>query len=434
MLKKIVKIIILSPPLFVFSLCAFCATPAHHQETLHRFVFFGDSLSDTGNYPEPANISAPTFKNVNLYVPITNPVPANSYGKGFIPTRKFLNQSIGPQGKINNEEKVLYSINWPLYLIYNSDNHHNQQYLSTWQDHYQHPLKLANSINYAWASALARGDAGDNQCYHENGKYFKGKCTAKSIMTQRAIYLKNTANNAHYDKDTKYAYTMLAIPNLGKQVSLYLSDHTVSIKNNTIFFIYIGANDIGNYLKSNIGKMSLLPFNMLKSKIDAQMQLIASSVKQTIERLNHAYTHKHLTYKIYVLTLPKLSNLYAAQRYIRTPIIGKRLLKSTDYSVATYNHYLKAKLQDMENVVVLDTGHKIDQLALSHTYKNSSQNGTMCIKDKSNDYLNPSLKSNENCTYNNSQESYFSWNNAHFVSRVNKSLAKYLGEFIHQKK
>ena len=388
-------------------------------------IIFGDSLSDTGNYPEPSNVLFPTLGNFNLYVPITNPVPSNLYGKAGVPSLHFLKQSIPQQGTINQTKKVLYSINWSLYLLYHLDPGHP---LIPWSQHYVSPTTPANNINYAWASAVADGGRGIRACFHDNGSAFPGKCDAKTLLAGKQRYLKHTQESPDYDRRHHYVYADLDLPNFDEQVALYLNDKSVSVKNNTSFFIYIGSNDVSHYVKSKIIEFVLLPFSFVKRELDKKMLAVASSVDVGVKQIEKAYRGKHYHYKIYVLTLPKLSNLHEAYKYTHAPLVGGKLKKVLDYAVASYNNALARLLKGDPHVVVADTGHKIDELANEDKYKNAVDKGLACIDDPSEDYTNPSLRVNANCNYNNAmgQGTYLSWNNGHFTSQVNEQVAEFL--------
>lgn len=386
-----------------------------------HFIIFGDSLSDTGNFPEPSNISSPVLKNFNLYIPIASPVPLYAYGKEAVPSQDFLKRSIPEQGLINNKAHQLYSINWPLYFVYSK----NQPLLMTWTQHYLHPKAQADSINYAWASAIALGQPG---CFHDDGKVFSGPCDGASIIQQRNTYLNNTKNDPQYDKKTKYKYTDIKIPNLGKQVSLYLGDKSVSVKNNTSFFIYLGGNDIGNYLKSKILQVIFYPSGMFHKKVDKQMASVASSVSDAVSRIEAAYHGTGLNYHIYVFTLPKLSNLHEGYTYSHIFLVGGEIKKTLNYTVKSYNQALYKTFKGDDDVQVLSVGHEINTLAKGAQYKQAVEKGLTCINDPSGDYTRPDKTVNANCLYNSNhgKASYFSWNNAHFVSRVNEQVAAFL--------
>ncbi len=393
---------------------------------IQHYVFFGDSLTDTGNCPEPTNITSPVLKNFNLYVPVSNPVPSDLYGKNGVPSLEFLQKSLPPHTMIDNQTKPLYSINWPLYLTYNQ----HQTHLTTWYQHTQHPGLSVDSINYAFASALARGSEGDNQCYHDDGTYFVGTCDAQSIIKQRQVYQQHTKNNPSFDKDSDYTYRDLQIPNLGKQVGFYLEDKGINIKDNTNFYIYIGSNDIGNYAKNNILKIILTPSRFLRRSLDQQAQLMANSVQNAAQRIKQAYTNKVITsYHIVVLTLPKLSNLHISYAYKRIPLIGSKLISTLDYFVQSYNQALTKMFKNDAHVTIAQNGAQLDRLANNVKYQYAIKNGKVCINDPSGTYIRPSSM-NANCNY--SDGTYFSWNNSHLVTQVNQSQAQAMSKFIIQ--
>lgn len=395
---------------------------AEPTTTTQHYIFFGDSLTDTGNYPEPTNITSPALKNFNLYVPVSNPVPSDLYGKNGVPSLEFLQKSLPPHTMIDNHTKPLYSINWPLYFIYNQ----HQTHLTTWYQHTQYPSVSADSINYAFVSALARGSEGDNQCYHNDGTYFVGTCDAQSIIKQRQVYQQHTKDNPSFDKNSDYSYRDLQIPNLGKQVSFYLEDKDIRTKDNTSFYIYIGSNDIGNYAKNNILKIILTPSRFLRRSLDQQSQLMAQSVQNAIQRIEQAYANKAIaSYRIIVLTLPKLSNLHISYAYKRIPLIGRKLMGTLDYFVQSYNMALTKTFQNDAHVTVVQNGAQLDRLATDTKYQAAIKNGKVCINDPSGAYVMPSSM-NANCDY--SDGTYFSWNNSHLVTQVNQIQAQFLSQ------
>lgn len=397
-----------------------------------HLIFLGDSLSDTGNYPEPANVSHPVLKNFNLYVPVSNPVSAQNSGI----SQTFLKNSLGDlvqQGKINSEEKTLYSVNWPLYLTYRSSVYP----LITWF-HMQTQHLSADNINYAWASAQTGDPSGKTEangaCYHDDGSIFPGECDEISVLKNRNIYVKHTANNPNFDQNTKYLYDDLQIPDLGKQISFYLDDTSEPLQDNTVFFIYIGNNDIGHFLKKNIIKIVVYPVALFQNIIDSHVSLFARNVKVAVHRIESAYQkapNKH--YKVKVLTLMHLSNLAEGYSYTHPSIFGKpvwiplisyRIQAAINNSVDSYNQDLKNNFADDSHVQVIDSGAFLNQLASSSKFKDAVDKGKACVNDSA--YVQPNTEGTNNCHYTHDGQSavYFSWNNAHLTSPVNLDLAK----------
>lgn len=405
--------------------------------TNEHTVFFGDSLADTGNYPEPFNVNAPSLMNFNLYVPITNPISVTD-----VNFKNFLTGSLGvpeEQGKINYQEKVKFSANWPLYLTYKL----NGKSLITW---YQQTKSAGNSdynnINYAWASAIAGNDKGliepTGNCFHDNGTVFTGVCDVDTILQNRNQYLEHTKQDPNFDKNNHYTYSDTQIPDLGKQVSLYLDNGVI---NNTNLFIYIGANDIGHFLKTKILNVVLEPSFLFKKKLEKQMPLIANHVKEAINRLETAYQKtdgQNASFNIYILTLGHLSNLHQGYSYMHPnifgrptwlPIISPRIKKAINNAVDLYNQQLKALVASAHypNVKILDSGQYLNQLANSDEYKDSIENGTVCVNESA--YTTPTAAGTNNCRYKDKEGNivtYFNWNNSHYTSAVNKQLADYL--------
>jgi|GEM_PF-3218144 len=392
-------------------------------------IMFGDSIVDTGNYPEPANVHSPGLSNFNLYVPITNPV--NVSDEAF---KAFLLASLSPayqQGKIDDEAKAKHSANWPLYLTYKL----NAQPLITWYAHEEKDSPVIN-INYAWASAVAGNPRGTSEptgeCFHDDGSPFPGNCNTDTLISNKQLYLAHTSENPNYDK-----YTDIQIPDLGKQISSYLDDKSVSLKTNTTFFIYIGANDIGNFLKANLIKAVLEPSSMFKKTVEQQMPIIANHVNEAIQRLELAYTNVGKSkFQIYLLTLPNFNDLHEGYTYTHPSIFGKptwlpgispRIENAMTNAQISYNQNLEAVAAKYHNVFVINMGDYLDKLAASSVYKDSVKNGTVCIEGPA--YTTPQANGTNNCKYENKQERtviYFSWNNAHFSSPVNQQIASYI--------
>ena len=401
------------------------------SSAIQHIIIFGDSLSDTGNYPEPANISSPQLKNFNLYVPITNPVEITKAS-----FKTFLLDSLGPidqLGKINNLPKTLYSVNWPLYVTYQLSTHP----LNSWYRYYTHANADITNINYAWASALAGNNKGDREpegaCYHDDGSLFPDVCTADTLWQHRQQYLEHTIVDPNFDKKHHYAYQDIQVPDLGKQVSFYLDDDKVRLKDKTALFIYIGANDIGNLLKTNLIRAITEPTLLFKKMvIEKQVPHIVIHLQQAVSRIETAYKNKapNAQFKIYLLTMPHFSDLYEGYAYTHPVIFGKptwvpvislRIRNAIDNAVDVYNQALKALAAQDADVNVIDADHTIATLAALPQYHQSVVNGTACVDQSG--YTDPAAPLT-NCYYKNQSEaSFFSWNNAHYTASINQQLA-----------
>jgi hypothetical protein len=402
----------------VLQITTLSAAPLH-------FTFFGDSFTDTGNFPEASNVSDPVLKNFSLYVPVSNPVLLKAQDPMF----HFLERSLGPLselGQINGQARAHYSVNWPLYLMY-SFSHHSPKALISWSKMATDSSHDAQSVNYAWASALAGNSKGDKEmdgeCFHVNGQPFLGDCQASSLLAFRKEYQVQTAKNPNFDKDQDYDYQTLQIPDLNKQVALYLYDFRNRLPSQNALFIYIGANDIAHFMKSHLIKAAFYKEDyFIANSSQPQMEIVASYVDQAVGQIEAAYG-SNKNYHIYVLSLPHLSNLYEAYAYKEIPFIGSKFIQILDRTVDEYNADLSTQFQKDSQVSFLDSGSKMNQWAASSLFKDSVVNGKACSKDPH--YLMSSAINTTNCYYE--QEGmtkiYFSWNNAHFTAPVNQRLA-----------
>ncbi|MDA7742399.1 SGNH/GDSL hydrolase family protein [Francisellaceae bacterium] len=392
---------------------------------VRRYVVFGDSLSDTGNYPEPTNVEAPRFSNFNLYIPVSNPVPENLYGKNGFPSKEFLQRSVKYQGKINGQPKSYYSMNWPLYFTYGKQNHQ----LVSWYAHTKDSNSTVHSINYAWASAVSGKESSDGKtqtglCFHDDGSEI-GVCSKTSILKGRAAYALHT-QDLHYDQEHGYDYQDMVIPDVGKQVELYIEDTRPLIRKNTSFIIYIGANDISRYLRAHIVRVM---FGAYHSDVKSMTKGIVSNVEQAVQKLKAAYPSSNQGNHIYILTLPNFDYLHVIHDFSLVPNAAAALT----YAVQQYNAELGIAFKDNPDVSVIDSGTFIDALAHKSIYAASAKSGSTCIgsdDDLREAYVTPlAVISNTNCGYvnkNGEEVSYFGWNNAHFTSSVNKDIADFL--------
>lgn len=396
-----------------------------------EFTFFGDSLSDTGNFPEPASIEQPSLKNFNLYVPITNPVVLNSQD----PMQHFLMQSLGPvskQGLINGSSRAQWSINWPLYLVYQLTP--TQPLLARFSPTYVAGQSL--NINYAVAAAIAGNANGDpeamGECFHLGGSAFYGDCTVATMANNRQTYEKQTAEDPHYDQKTNNRTKAVQVPDLNKQISIFLDDQQGKMPANNALFIYIGANDIGDFLKPLVLDMALeSESDFIVKRVTPQMQITANYVKQAVSRLEHAYGTRS-DYRIYILTLPHFSHLHQAYEYAHIPLFGAlfgaKLLRILDQSVDLYNNDLKQIMAHDSHVSVVDSGAQLDKLAASSVYQQAIKEGQACAQDQA--YLTASANHTHDCQVQIGTRlnttTYFSWNDLHYTAPVNASLAHFL--------
>lgn len=400
------------------------AVPSH-------LTFFGDSLTDTGNFPEPANVADATLKNFNIYVPISNPVVLPTSD----PMNAFLTESEGAlsaQGEINGEARSQYSINWPLYLTY-ALTQNDPKPVITWFSYKNQQSSDTDNINYAWASAVAGNPSGDpeqmGECFHLSGQAYYGDCTFDTIKQDRDTYHTETAADSHFDKENNYEAKVVQVPDLNKQVDFFVHDFQNNMPDNNAIFIYIGGNDISDYLKPLILDMALDNENdFITKKVTPQMAIIASYTKQAVETIKAAYGSK-TDYHIYIMSLPHLSNLHEAYEYehipVFGPLFGNKLIDVLNKTVDIYNADLKNLYPQDAQVTFIDSGAQMNAWAASDTYKDAIAAGKACSQDDN--YLQPSAAGTADCAYSGkTAENYYSWNDAHFTAPVNKALAQYI--------
>jgi len=400
------------------------AAPAH-------LTFFGDSLTDTGNFPEPANVTDPTLKNFNIYVPISNPVIITSD-----PMNNFLVNSegaLGKQGDIGGEARAHYSINWPLYLTYDETVGTTAPSLTTWIRYKNQAATASDNMNYAWASAVAGNPSGDpevaGECFHSGGEAYYGDCSAITMLNDRKAYQAETAANPEFDKEHNYQAKILQIPDLNKQVSLFESDFNKQLPNNNAIFIYIGGNDISHFLKPLILDLAVeSEDDFMTKRADPQMAIVASYVKQAVTTIEAAYKAQAPTdtYHIYIMSLPHLSNLHEAYSYAHIPVLGKKIISVLDKTVGAYNADLNSAVSGDSNVTYVDSGAQMDAWAASATYKDAVTKGQACSSQAA--YLTASAAGTTDCQQTDSGVTTgdFSWNDAHFTAPVNEALAEYI--------
>ena len=374
------------------------ATPAA------KYIFFGDSLTDTGNMPQPSNYTHDDDNTLlaayNLYVPISNPVPqslysADNYSKYVdqenlpnlkYPSADFLKDSLNTNvlsstidGKLRSEYENNYSINWPLYFVYNSemkysDNADNIMPLISWFKLHKEPHTTGANINYAWAGAVV--DSSDDpdpskavtpKCYRDNNSTKSENCNGQGILGSIQTYSSGSKKTTDY-KSTK----AVEIPNLAEQIILLnndISNKKVYINNKTQFYIYIGANDVSNFIKAHItppatclvAKKSqkcntqdyILTNNdwdksdsNFKHLIHTKMESIAKSIAASAKQLSTINPVINPS-QIHVLTLPELKNLHETNGYTKIPLVGDKVSKVFGYAEDDLNKDLTTYMSDL---------------------------------------------------------------------------------------
>ena len=400
--------------MFLVSISLFAAKQDLHFE---RVIFFGDSLSDTGNFPEPNNYDSSTVPPYNLYIPISSPVKSTEYGNEFIvpqttdvswryPTKLFLEESSSlKQGLIDRKTKDYRSINWVEYFVFNSFSS-NSAKLIPWTVLYNAsdaPNKQT-SVNYAWVWAMTI-DGFSNLYY----KPINTK-NEKELNERKQAYLNGNIN-----------IDQVAIPGVRKQVSMYFNDlKTGKIKrnNNTAYIIYIGGNDLSNTLNNDLMKLHVNKFLKTIGSVSFP-GIMAMNVKNAVDEI----IAKGHAKNIYIVSFLNASNLPRAYNtFSLAP--GRWLLKKLiTASVTSYNRQLADifSAKSYESIVkVLPLGDALNRLASQPRFVQSVKNGLSCVSE-----INTSTKPKpeiNNCNYN-TDETYFAWNDSHLSTKVNQYAA-----------
>jgi hypothetical protein len=169
----------------------------------------------------------------------------------------------------------------------------------------------------------------------------------------------NMTKHPSDNKSSNSSDTDVIMPNLGKHVS-YLVSKT---KGNLTFMLFIDYKDIVDYEKSMHDKISSLPLEKLKPMFNKQIQFSLSSISEAIKKINATYANKKINYKIYVTTLPNISNFLETHHYAsKLSTKRKKWLKLNEYVVAIYNTGIKENIRAMPHVVMIDTGNQLNEL------------------------------------------------------------------------
>ncbi|MGJ3500135.1 Esterase EstP precursor [Piscirickettsia salmonis] len=201
---------------------------------VNKAIFFGDSLSDVGNYP--VGSSEP-------YVPVTNPY------QGY---RAYYGGSVG--------------VIWPQIItreLYNQGGFSSPFVVaSRVTNQRNHQVTPDVSLDYAWASAVT-GDVYTNR----QGQVLK-ECSEPS---QRP----------------------LCIPGLAKQVGLYLDAHQGQADPKAVYFLWAGGNDMFNNIANVISlRWTRIAWSPAQNIADAAAKLANAGARHIIiiNLPNVAYT------------------------------------------------------------------------------------------------------------------------------------------------
>jgi len=238
-------------------------------------IVFGDSLSDIGNGPESLTLNGDDTTSgffTNAYVPISNPVNpsedwilpgldlvfpseiADSTYTATLPSQLQLCDNIVEKGDQTGKcvEREYRSLNWVEYFVSNAallnliDPGAN---LRPWVIQYAQSkdnVEPYQSVDYAFYSALSGDECGDFDLNPASCR-FAHLPLERSVFTKQSIY-RNKQSKKNASRNQKLREKVI-IPGLGKQIEMFRRDKNerrVKVDNDTLYLVYVGANDISN--------------------------------------------------------------------------------------------------------------------------------------------------------------------------------------------
>ncbi len=264
------------------------------QPIKNNMIFFGDSLSDVGN-------NTWILMDGEIGAPITN-----------------LN---------NQNHKYL----WPNYLV--TEKLKKEVYPSS-------QINLApfnDNVSYAYASA----DSSDN--------YLNTDWPQKDTP---APYINQSCTQPGVIKDEMGTIVSTCVPGLLKQVDIYLAQVKYKPNSKTIFFIWVGANDLLNYYTaymshSFLRKLLIERFSLPSTNELDKIELQAvSHINASKKKLIDAGVKAEM---IYILNLPDLSRTPAVRTnnsWALKILYGK---KNLEKSLSDMSRNFNQKLQSQQS-------------------------------------------------------------------------------------
>lgn len=364
-----------------------------------NLIVFGDSLSDSGNFPETQFAfhdlhAAKTLKNTNphFYVPFSNPVDRHVPSQWPPIQLRYLSEQapIFPDTK----QRSFYSFSWPqFFLTLAKQNRLTRSDIIVPSLLIHERLIPANfSFNYAWGYAMS--DAGCTNPHYD----FIASCSPEEITQRRKQYLKTFSASD---------FNRLLIPNVDQQVQFFIQDvksKRVLIDQNTLYVFYIGGNDLISGAKSLEHGNAIPAFSLILGNT-------ADHVIAAISNLLHELPANDRPKVIYVLDQ---FNGKIAPAYYKRPV--SRL---ADVIVTPFNFWLrwKAKLYNVfsKTKIVVVPVSKWYEIAEKSAYFKKTM-GSACMVNGG-DYANPNEIPTHNCA------GFIFWNDVHPSSEMNALIA-----------
>lgn len=376
---------------------------------INNVIIFGDSLSDTGNFPESSNIwwradKPKTILNAvpQFYVPFANPVvmrtkkfsvpiaqktyPWPSFNKNYLATQALVMGFSTP--------RRYRSVSWPQFFLAMAKAEkliaHDAiapTYLLT-----SRHLSPTLSFNYAWGYA----PSGKN-CVNP---YYEtiASCDENSIHQARLNYINHP---------TQKNYLKIEVPGLIQQISLFQQDlqaHRIAVTKNTKYIFWIGGNDLIMVDKA-LRHFNVLPlFSFLLGSADR-------NVFASINKLITTLPKNSKPTRIYVFAL---FNPGFTPAFYKTPLapVGNFLVRVFNiilrFDAFIFNFHSATK------IMVVPSDHWFRQASQDNYFKINM--GKTCQLDGG-DYTHPAIIPKTNCAH------FMFWNSVHVTTQMNALVA-----------
>ncbi len=427
-------------------ICLYTGLYSHIAYGKHdQLIFFGDSLTDTGNFPTPSNVNHYNLMHFNYFVPISNLVlPQHiQLRHDLLPdklhstvlTEDFLERSLVQAQNTGNLQSKMFTMTWAIPLAYYLNG--NPVYPSNKLNDLHIKVGLHPNINYACSAAVTgMQDYGRQQSgYFATSKYPDQPIalTKEELAANHQKYKENTSKNLDFDSDNNYKYPSIRVPDLTTQIDSYLQDTQHSPNNNTSFFIFIGANDIGWIMSQWLAPISVC-FN---ASSDQRLDFIINHIERAIRKIKQAYAEKNSTgnYTIHLLTLHNLTYSPRFHQQLNHPslapikyLFGAQITQYLVSLCSRFNEKLRETFQESPHVKILETGELLDTLANSNAYRaNMGKAYISYLLEIEKPYLasEPFIRNEAN------RPSYYLYfNQSHLTSAAYIELANFVAEQI----
>lgn len=307
----------------IVAISAFLSCPLLATAKISNMIVFGDSLSDVGNFPESPkafwNSKAPksVLNSVaDFYVPFSNPVNTHGINPFNTPWPPLDDQYLATQASIDKHPgtRQYRSISWPQYFLSIAKEKKLIESAIISPSYLIHVRAMAKTISFSYAWGYATST---NGCVNPKYKPFD-QCNNQTILTARKNY---------FDHPSAKNYATIQIPGFIQQVQLFIQDyqkHKVAVDRNTLYTVWIGANDLisaSNHLFHHYNTLPMFSY-VLGS--------VSSHVLKGVEMLIHTLPQASRPKVVYVFNAfnPQLTPAFY---YGSKGKLGKYLIKASNF-------------------------------------------------------------------------------------------------------